>query len=37
LARAAEVVASAEAREAKEAGVLQRLRDGERTLEVYNF
>jgi 4-hydroxy-4-methyl-2-oxoglutarate aldolase len=35
--RAAEVVASAEAREAKEAGVMKRLLAGERTLEVYNF
>lgn len=35
--RAAEVVTAAEAREAKEAGVLQRIAAGERTLEVYNF
>lgn len=35
--RAAEVVAASEAREAKEADVLQRLRAGERTLEIYQF
>jgi 4-hydroxy-4-methyl-2-oxoglutarate aldolase len=35
--RAADIVAASEARELKEAGVMQRLRDGERTLEVYNF
>jgi 4-hydroxy-4-methyl-2-oxoglutarate aldolase len=35
--KAAEVVAAAEAREAKEASVIQRLLAGERTLEVYNF
>lgn len=35
--RAAEVVAASEAREAKEANVMQRLRDGERTLEIYQF
>ena len=35
--RAAEVVAAAQAREAKEAGVIARLRAGERTLEIYNF
>lgn len=35
--RAAEVVAAAQAREAKEAAVIERLRAGERTLEVYNF
>jgi 4-hydroxy-4-methyl-2-oxoglutarate aldolase len=35
--RAAEVVAAAEQREAKEAAILERLRAGERTLEVYNF
>lgn len=35
--RATEVVAAAEQREAKEAGVLQRIAAGERTLEVYNF
>ena len=33
----AEVVSNAEAREAKEASVIQRLHAGERTLEVYNF
>lgn len=36
-ARAAEVVQAAQAREAKEAGIVQRIRAGERTLEVYNF
>lgn len=36
-ARAAEVVAASEQREAKEAAVLQRIAAGERTLEVYNF
>lgn len=36
-ARAAEVVAAAQAREAKEADVIARLRAGERTLEIYNF
>jgi 4-hydroxy-4-methyl-2-oxoglutarate aldolase len=35
--RAAEIVAAAEQREAKEAAILDRLRAGERTLEVYNF
>lgn len=35
--RAAEVVAAGHAREAKEAGVIERLRAGERTLEIYNF
>jgi 4-hydroxy-4-methyl-2-oxoglutarate aldolase len=35
--RAAEVVAAAEAREAKEAAVIARLQAGERTLEIYNF
>ena len=35
--RAAEVVAAAEQREAKEAAILERIRAGERTLEVYNF
>lgn len=35
--RAAEVVAAAEQREAKEADVLRRIAAGERTLEVYNF
>lgn len=35
--RAAEVVAASEAREAKEADVMQRLRAGERTLEIYQF
>ncbi|WP_442968173.1 4-carboxy-4-hydroxy-2-oxoadipate aldolase/oxaloacetate decarboxylase [Pseudorhodoferax sp.] len=36
-ARAAEVVQLAQAREAKEAGIVQRIQAGERTLEVYNF
>ncbi|KQP17586.1 MAG: RraA family protein [Variovorax paradoxus] len=36
-ARAAEVVQAAQAREAKEAGIVQRIRAGERTLEVYKF
>jgi len=35
--KAASVVAAAEQREAKEASVLDRLRAGERTLEVYQF
>ncbi|MGJ7546184.1 4-carboxy-4-hydroxy-2-oxoadipate aldolase/oxaloacetate decarboxylase [Variovorax sp. LT1R16] len=35
--RAAQVVAAAEEREAKEAAILDRIRAGERTLEVYNF
>ena len=35
--RAAEVVAAAQEREAKEAAVLDRIRAGERTLEVYKF
>lgn len=35
--RAAEVVAAAQQRQAKEASILERLRGGERTLEVYNF
>jgi 4-hydroxy-4-methyl-2-oxoglutarate aldolase len=35
--RAADVVNAAVAREQKEAGVLARLRQGERTLEVYDF
>jgi 4-hydroxy-4-methyl-2-oxoglutarate aldolase len=35
--RAAQVVAAAEQREAKEAAILGRIRAGERTLEVYNF
>lgn len=35
--RAAEVVAAAQQREAKEAAILERIRAGERTLEVYNF
>ena len=35
--RAAEVVEAAVQRESKEAGILERLRQGERTLEVYNF
>jgi 4-hydroxy-4-methyl-2-oxoglutarate aldolase len=37
LARAAEVVALATAREAKEAAIIKRIQGGERTLEVYNF
>nr|WP_286197996.1 4-carboxy-4-hydroxy-2-oxoadipate aldolase/oxaloacetate decarboxylase [Variovorax boronicumulans] len=36
-ARAAEIVQAAQAREAKEAGIVQRIRAGERTLEVYDF
>ena len=35
--RAADIVSASEAREVKEAGVMQRLIAGERTLEVYNF
>lgn len=35
--RVPEVVLASEAREVKEADVLRRLRDGERTLDVYNF
>ena len=35
--RASEVVAAAQEREAKEAAVLERIRAGERTLEVYKF
>lgn len=35
--RAGQVVAAAAQREAKEAAILERLRAGERTLEVYNF
>ena len=35
--RAADVVAAAAQREAKEAAILERIRAGERTLEVYNF
>jgi 4-hydroxy-4-methyl-2-oxoglutarate aldolase len=35
--RAQEVVAAAEAREAKESAILERIRLGERTLEVYKF
>jgi 4-hydroxy-4-methyl-2-oxoglutarate aldolase len=35
--RAAEVVAAAREREAKEAATLERIRAGERTLEVYKF
>ena len=35
--RAAEVVAAAQQREAKEAATLERIRAGERTLELYNF
>ena len=36
-ARAAEVVAAAQAREVKEAAVIARIRSGERTLDIYNF
>jgi 4-hydroxy-4-methyl-2-oxoglutarate aldolase len=36
-ARAAEVVAAAQAREAKEAAIVARIDAGERTLELYNF
>jgi 4-hydroxy-4-methyl-2-oxoglutarate aldolase len=36
-ARAAEIVQLAQAREAKEAGIVQRIQGGERTLELYNF
>lgn len=36
-ARAAEAISSAAAREARETTVMQRLRSGERTLELYNF
>jgi len=36
-ARAAEVVALARQREAKEAAVIERIRAGERTLDIYNF
>ena len=35
--RAGEVVTAASQREAKEAAILERIRAGERTLEVYNF
>lgn len=35
--RAAEVVAASQAREAKEAGIIGRIKSGERTLELYNF
>jgi 4-hydroxy-4-methyl-2-oxoglutarate aldolase len=35
--RAAEVVAASQQREAKEADVIRRLEQGERTLELYNF
>lgn len=35
--RCAEVVIAAQQRQAKEAGILDRLRNGERTLELYNF
>jgi 4-hydroxy-4-methyl-2-oxoglutarate aldolase len=35
--RAQEVVSAAQAREDKEAGIIQRIRGGERTLELYNF
>lgn len=34
---APELVQAAVAREQKEAGVIERLRAGERTLELYNF
>ena len=36
-ARAADVVAAASVREAKEAAIIKRIEGGERTLEVYNF
>jgi 4-hydroxy-4-methyl-2-oxoglutarate aldolase len=35
--RVDELVASSQAREAKEAGIIDRIRAGERTLELYNF
>lgn len=35
--RAAEIVQLAQAREAKEAGIVRRIQGGERTLELYNF
>jgi 4-hydroxy-4-methyl-2-oxoglutarate aldolase len=35
--RAEEVVAAAQAREDKEAAVIERIRAGERTLDIYNF
>jgi 4-hydroxy-4-methyl-2-oxoglutarate aldolase len=35
--RAAEVVAASQQREAKEAAIIDRIRDGERTIELYNF
>ena len=35
--RAAQLVQAAEAREAKEAAIVERIRAGERTLEVYDF
>jgi len=35
--RCPEVVIAAQQRQAKEAGILDRLRNGERTLELYNF
>ncbi len=35
--RAAEVVTAAQAREAKEAGVIEKIRGGARTIELYNF
>ena len=35
--RAAELVQAAVAREHKEAGIIEQLRAGERTLELYNF
>lgn len=37
LTRAAEIVNAAQQRQAKEAAIVERLRQGERTLEVYNF
>jgi 4-hydroxy-4-methyl-2-oxoglutarate aldolase len=37
LNRAQEVVDAAHQRQAKEAAIIERLRSGERTLEVYNF
>ena len=36
-ARAADVVAAASVREAKEAAIIKRIESGERTLELYNF
>ncbi len=35
--RAAEVVAASQQREAKEAAIIDRIRGGERTIELYNF